>query len=123
MINSIKARTPVLALILFVFAIGYTFAEKVVVIPLAGDVGISGYEIVINTVEINPSSQAEYYVGVDCPAGKKVLGGGGRPFGNTFVIAESSPRENHGWGVSWYELVDSTTPANVNVFAICAKVG
>jgi hypothetical protein len=37
MINSVKARTPILALILFVFAVGYTFAaNKVVVIPLGG---------------------------------------------------------------------------------------
>lgn len=38
MINSVKARTPILALILFVFAVGYTFAaNKVVVIPMAVD--------------------------------------------------------------------------------------
>ena len=38
MINSVKARTPILALILFVSAVGYTFAQnKVVVIPMAAD--------------------------------------------------------------------------------------
>ena len=38
MINSIKARTPILAIILFVSLVGYTFAQnKVVVVPLAGD--------------------------------------------------------------------------------------
>jgi hypothetical protein len=38
MITSVKARTPILALILFVFAVGYTFAaNKVVVIPMAAD--------------------------------------------------------------------------------------
>jgi len=39
MINSVKARTPILTLILFVFAVGYTVAatNKVVVIPIAGD--------------------------------------------------------------------------------------
>jgi len=38
MINSVKARTPILVLILFVFAVGYTFAaNKVVIIPMAGD--------------------------------------------------------------------------------------
>ena len=38
MINSVKARTPILALILFVFGAGYTFAaNKVVVIPMAAD--------------------------------------------------------------------------------------
>lgn len=39
MINSIKTRTPILALILFVFGIGNVFAaDKVVVIPMGGDV-------------------------------------------------------------------------------------
>ena len=38
MIKSAKARTPILALILFVFGVGYTFAaNKVVVIPMAAD--------------------------------------------------------------------------------------
>ena len=39
MINSVKARTPILALVLFVFSIGFTVAatNKVVVIPMAGD--------------------------------------------------------------------------------------
>ncbi len=38
MINSVKARTPILALILFVFGAGYTFAaNRVVVIPMAAD--------------------------------------------------------------------------------------
>lgn len=38
MINSVKARTPIMALILFVFAVGYTFAaNKVVVIPMGPD--------------------------------------------------------------------------------------
>jgi len=38
MINSVKTRTPILAFILFVFAVGYTFAaNKVVVIPMAAD--------------------------------------------------------------------------------------
>jgi hypothetical protein len=41
MINSIKVRTPILALILFVFAVGYSVAE-VVVIPLAGEQGEPG---------------------------------------------------------------------------------
>ncbi len=38
MIDSVKARTPVLALILFVFSAGQAFAEsaKVVVVPLGG---------------------------------------------------------------------------------------
>jgi hypothetical protein len=40
MIKSVKARTPVLALILFVFAVGYTVAatNKVVIVPLGSEV-------------------------------------------------------------------------------------
>lgn len=38
----VKARTPTLALILFVFAVGYTFAEnKVVVIPMGAEAAIT----------------------------------------------------------------------------------
>ena len=82
MINSIKVRTPILALILFVFAVGYSVAE-VVVIPLAGEQGepgkaeISGYEIVFATKSVNPSQAGRRSVSVPCPEGKKVLGGGG----------------------------------------------
>ena len=37
MINSVKARTPILALVLFVFSIGaYAQTPKVVVVPLGG---------------------------------------------------------------------------------------
>lgn len=40
MINSVKARTPLLALILFVFSIGSALAQnKVVVVPMAEDIG------------------------------------------------------------------------------------
>ena len=48
MLNSIKARTPILALILFVFAVGYTVAatNKVVVIPLGADSVAPGSEVI-----------------------------------------------------------------------------
>ncbi len=51
MINSVKARTPILALILFVFAVGYTVAatNKVVVIPMAGDSQPSGMVSAFNS--------------------------------------------------------------------------
>lgn len=43
MINSVKARTPILALILFVFSVGFTIAatNKVVVIPMGADTNIA----------------------------------------------------------------------------------
>lgn len=37
MTNKLKTRTPLLALILFIFSIGYAVAEKVVVVPLGAD--------------------------------------------------------------------------------------
>lgn len=55
MINSIKARTPILVLILFVFAVGYTVAAKVVVIPLGGD--------------SQPSGMVSAFSSMTCPTG------------------------------------------------------
>lgn len=50
MLHKIKTRTPLLAFILFVFAIGYTVAaNKVVVIPLGGDSMPSGMVSTFNS--------------------------------------------------------------------------
>jgi hypothetical protein len=51
MINFIKVRTPIIVLILFVFAIGNAFAEKVVVIPL-------GSSDVPNTAQFSGGDQS-----------------------------------------------------------------
>ena len=65
MINSIKARTPILVLILFALAVGYTFAAKVVVVPLGGD--------------SMPSGMVSSFNKKSCPAGwKKYVNAQGR---------------------------------------------
>jgi hypothetical protein len=59
MIKSIKTRTPILALILFVFAVGYTVAAKVVVVPLGGDSQPSGMVSSFNS-ETCPTGWVKY---------------------------------------------------------------
>ena len=47
MIERLKARTPFLALMLFVFGLGYVFAHnKVAVVPLGGSGSSTGIEII-----------------------------------------------------------------------------
>ena len=71
MLNKIKTRTPTLALILFVFAVGYTFAaNKVVVIPLGADAAldtVSSYNQITSDVAIStitPTAVNFAYIGV-----------------------------------------------------------
>jgi hypothetical protein len=63
MINSVKARTPILALILFAFAIGYSFADRVVVIPLGADAPAA--------VEL-PVGMVSAFSSETCPAGWQI---------------------------------------------------
>ena len=58
MLNKIKTRTPILALILFVFAVGYTVAAKVVVIPLGAD-----------AAPVLPSGMVSSFNSETCPTG------------------------------------------------------
>jgi hypothetical protein len=57
MLNSFKTRTPILALFLFVFSVGYTFAaNKVVVIPMGADAAldiVSSYNQITSDVAIS----------------------------------------------------------------------
>lgn len=100
MINSVKARTPILALILFVFAVGYTFAAKVVVVPLGGDSQPAGMVSAFNS-ETCPTGWTEFtnargrfVVGINSGG---TLGGtaGGDPFTNL-----EEKMHSHNW--SWY---------------------
>lgn len=68
MLNKIKTRTPILALILFVFALcsGYTFAEtKVVVIPLGADAApAKGLEFNCPATGFFPNDSDTGYTGI-----------------------------------------------------------
>jgi hypothetical protein len=93
-----------------------------------GVVGISGYEIV--TVETVPDSSVHTDVDVLCPAGKRVLGGGGRLLTGTagvnggppVIIRASEPFGDAGWTITAEEIAPYTGSWWVRAFAVCANV-
>jgi hypothetical protein len=98
-----------------------------------GPPGVSNYEIVTNNLT-NQSLAAggETIQAASCPAGKKLLGGGGLIRGATgrWLVGSSGPASNTAdpdpttWTVAWENISASTiTAANQEVYAICATVG
>ena len=91
-----------------------------------GPTGVSGYVVVV-TPEDNattiPKGQADR-VGVVCPQGKKVLGGGVAHFPEnpTARVVESTPADT---GTGWTALVFNGGDASIKSFAwaTCADVG
>ena len=86
--------------------------------------GVGGLEIVYETSATN--SDTEKTVTASCPAGKKVLGGGGYAFNLTFpdevAIVASFPYNGNGWRVVAQET-DAYAPGwLVRTYAICAQV-
>ena len=84
----------------------------------AGTPGISGFQVVASP---NVSVAAGQYgiVGVDCPAGKKVIGGAGGTEGDA-PITLMEPYNNYDWAV--VARNDGGGPASVNAIAYCANV-
>ena len=122
--NKFKAHAPILSIVLSMLAVGYTFAANVVVIPLAAEPGISGYEIVKQD-HITPISEGQVViVNALCPEGKKVLGGGSAVTRGTEIVS-SNPFESNGrsgWSVTRKELVFTLFSIRMSTYAICAKV-
>lgn len=56
----------------------------------------------------------------NCPAGKKVLGGGAEPWFQNLVIAASFPDDDSSWFV--FVKNNSTTSQSFRVYAICATM-
>ena len=91
---------------------------------IQGPAGINGLEIVqVNTA---PQDTARIDVLVECPAGKKVLGGGYATAGNNLntSIAANGPATSSHWAVT---AVTNDYPAirvgwSVQAYAICANV-
>jgi hypothetical protein len=84
----------------------------------AGTPGISGYQLVNGADVTVPAGQ--YGVAyVDCPAGKKVLGGGGGSEGSAPIVL-LGPYINHQWAVAVRN--DQGSSVNINAFAYCANV-
>jgi hypothetical protein len=68
-------------------------------------------------VSVNAGQYGVAYV--DCPAGKKVIGGGGGSEGNAPIIL-LGPYINHQWAVAVRN--DGGGPVNVSAWAYCANV-
>ncbi len=85
-----------------------------------GPSGISGYQVVRVTPGVTGSLFSS--VEVDCPAGKKVLGGGGNANGingaGPFLVV-SAPKAD---GTGWYLTVAPPSSLGVSGYAICAFV-
>jgi len=98
-----------------------------------GQDGVSGYEIVTNDVSLENYTYSLGSLSVDCPVGKKVLGGGGAFIDtssgnqiNTSVtqIRSSAPKaDGSGWAIG-YEMTSPPlfTVLSVRVYATCATV-
>jgi hypothetical protein len=96
-----------------------------------GQDGVSGYEIVTNDESLENYTYSLGNLSVDCPVGKKALGGGGAfvdASGNQFdsnvtQIRSSAPKaDGSGWRIG-YEMTNSPSfTMSVRVYATCATV-
>jgi hypothetical protein len=83
-----------------------------------GTPGISGYQLVSGADVTVPAGQFGLAY-VDCPAGKKVIGGGGGSEGNA-PITLLGPYVNHQWAVGVRN--DGGIPEKIIAWAYCANV-
>ncbi len=90
-----------------------------------GPSGISGWQYVVSPGRDIPPGTAGGW-NVDCPVGKKALGGGvSQSFANAeFRVAETAPSGSYGNGTGWYARVYNEGPeaATMYVWVICAYV-
>ena len=94
------------------------------VVVMLGGCGVSGYQTVMNRVVI--PSGATQDVHVDCPAGKKVLGGGFNiETPDDVKVFSSDPSDGHGNLIDhgWDVMVHNTGTAGrqTTAIAICAQ--
>jgi len=97
-----------------------------------GQDGVSGYEIVTSDRDVSGVSGALGGLSVDCPAGKKALGGGGHYVtssgvpvsSNVTQITTTAPKaDGSGWMITY--LITASPPGDitaVRVYATCATV-
>jgi hypothetical protein len=89
-----------------------------------GQQGFTGYEVVSKSYDLQPSSLG-VPVEADCPAGKKVTGGGIRWNGSSSDIGEhdNGPTEDStGWVAKIFNF-GTNRGFVATVYAICANVG
>ena len=83
----------------------------------AGEPGVSGWEIVQSTSaysSVSPRQQVAY-----CPAGKKVVGGGGVANPQAVLYGSHPLPEGAGWSVLAIESPATSTNWYLDAFAIC----
>ena len=125
--NKLNLYAPGLVVIASIFYVGQAVADtdKVVVVPMAGDSGLHGYETVDNVrawASVSPGAVAASVV--RCSTGKVVLGGGcftDKPF--TFIYlggAKTSPT-NESWACSFMNTDSSASTVNVTARVQCAN--
>jgi hypothetical protein len=83
--------------------------------------GITGYQIVRHDFQDTVVEQ-DVRAFAECPAGKKVLGGGGHADLPDQVIQRSEPAGDNAWDLQVHAISMPTAPISVSVFAICATV-
>jgi hypothetical protein len=85
----------------------------------AGTPGVSGYQVVYGAIVSVPAGQFGVAF-ADCPAGKKVVGGGGGSEGDAPIVL-MGPYQNHDWAVAVRN--DGVGAEGVGATAYCANVG
>ena len=104
---------------------GYSYAKnKVVVVPLGSDAGVSGYEIVRNTVSATLSSSGTQNVVVYCPEGKVAMGGGGVAEKLAIIASATLPRNDFvgsGWLVRFRNTASTSLSGSLTAYVTCSK--
>jgi hypothetical protein len=86
-----------------------------------GPSGIGGWEVVVSPTQTVPGDTGDG-THVDCPAGKRVLGGGGSSATFSMDLVSSAPTDlGAGWAVLYQNR--NTAPRTYYVWAVCAQVG
>lgn len=88
----------------------------------AGAPGLSGLQVVSGNS--NSDSQALKTLGIDCPTGKKAIGGGAvqNAAGDPIAIINSSPKGDTGWTGQAREMVGTGASWSMSVYVVCANV-
>lgn len=93
--------------------------------------GVSGYDLITNDRSLEGVTSSFGGLTVNCPAGTKVLGGGGAFVSTTGapaatsgnVILSSAPKaDSSGWTIFYNATTISTSLGSVRVYATCATV-
>jgi hypothetical protein len=87
-----------------------------------GAPGVSGYEIVTASGLVSLGNGQEATIGVLCPAGKSVLGGGGNTLLSGMALARSYPNSANSWEIKFRNVSSGSLLGTIEAYAICANV-